>query len=125
MFLLQMDFIPINLESIFLLFFMHNREEMDVHKMSKKPLCMNQYARLFAGCRVPGREVDKLKVHFKPGNGSGVATSRLPPPPQKKQKKFFWGQPFFILGRGGHMPPSKSWVLITLPLGNNYCNPDL
>lgn len=54
-------------ESLSLIFFTTcNREEMEVHKMSKKPLCMNQYARIFAGCRVPGKDVDKLKIHFKP-----------------------------------------------------------
>ncbi|XP_031570096.1 peroxisomal carnitine O-octanoyltransferase-like isoform X2 [Actinia tenebrosa] len=46
------------------------KEEMQVQKMSNKPLCMNQYARVFAGCRVPGKEVDKLKILFKPAPAS-------------------------------------------------------
>jgi hypothetical protein len=51
-----------------LIIIMMNREEMKVQKMGKKVLCMNQYARVFSECRVPGKEVDKLKILFKPGN---------------------------------------------------------
>ena len=44
------------------------REQLRVDKGGKKiTWCMNQYKRMFSGCKTPGQAVDKLNDYFKTG----------------------------------------------------------
>jgi Choline/Carnitine o-acyltransferase len=39
------------------------REELPGERMAKRPLCMNQFTRMFGECRIPGEPKDELRVY--------------------------------------------------------------